>query len=55
MLTWVSPSVVDGQENQTNGAPDREEDGHDRAELVQSALIRHQLASMSQPALRQEG
>jgi hypothetical protein len=52
MHVRVSPSVEDGQQDQTYGTPDRKEDGNPRASLVKSPLVWHQFSCMSKPTFR---
>lgn len=54
MHVRMTEGVIARQQDQPHGTRDREEDGGDGARLVEPALVRHQLASMTQPALGDE-
>lgn len=51
----MTQRIVAREQDQSQCAGDREEYRSDSAELVKPALVRHQLAGVSQPAFRNEG
>lgn len=55
MQARVLDGVEDGQEDQTGGPGNGEEDREDSACLVEETFIRNELASVSQPPFRQKG
>lgn len=50
MHIWMTKSIKDRKEDQSQGARNREANGRDCAGLVEFALVRDQLTRMSQPA-----
>lgn len=50
----MTQRIIARQQNQTQGAGDREENRPNSTRLVEFTLVRHQLTGVSQPSLRQK-